>query len=150
MTILCCIFERKNMFRFRFIFLLSATAIFVSCNNKGETPDDSNVTYLSEQDTNTLKIGDSATISISYPQGTNFYRYELSDSLHLVQEIGHETRPGNPDEAGGAMGESFTVKAVHAGNTTIHLTDKSGGAAKMFNKDSTLVNHRAYILHIIE
>ena len=133
----------------KIIAFIFSVSLLMACNSRKETWEDHR-NYISEYDSNSMKIGDTAAISVSYPQGTNFYQYELVDSLQLVQQVDHEVREGRADEAGGAMGESFIIKAVRPGTTIVKLVDRSGGAQQQLLKDSSWKNYRSYTIEITQ
>lgn len=101
--------------------------------------------YLYQDSMNVLMLGDSAYIHISYPQGTAFHQYQLTDSAALTMVTSHQKNEGNAGNSGGSMGETFYLRTVKTGQTVLRLTDVSA-AALVAVKDSTSKyrNYRNY------
>jgi hypothetical protein len=78
--------------------------------------------------TNTLQVNQQASIVTKFPGGTNYYRYQVRDSLQLIKVISHKIRVLNPGLMGGPIEETFIIKALKPGSTIVYLINDSFGA----------------------
>jgi hypothetical protein len=114
--------------------------LFCCCNQAATVTD--KAIYLYEDSLHTLTLADSAYIHISYPQGTAFHQYQLTDSAGLTIITQHQKHPGNPTNSGGSMGETFYLHPIKTGQTILRLTDVSAGALQAARDTSS--NYRNY------
>lgn len=103
--------------------------------------------YLYQDSLNQLQLGDSAYIHISYPQGTAFHQYQLTDSAALTIVTSHQKNEGNAANSGGSMGETFCLRTVKTGQTVVRLTDMSAAAQQAAADDNTA--YRNYLIYPI-
>jgi len=83
---------------------------------------------LASDKTNTLQVNQQASIVTKFPGGTNYFRYQVSDSLQLIKVISHKIRVLNPGLMGGPVEETFVIKALKPGTTIVYLINDSFGA----------------------
>jgi len=83
---------------------------------------------LTSEKNNTLQVNQQASIVTKYPGGTNYFRYQVRDSLQLIQVINHKIRVLNPGKMGGPIEETYLIKALKPGKTIVYLINDSFGA----------------------
>lgn len=85
--------------------------------------------------TNILQVNQQASLVTKHPGGTNYFRYQVRDSLQIIKVISHKIRVLNPGLMGGPVEETFVIKALKPGKTIVYLMNDSFGA--MENKKNS-------------
>lgn len=83
---------------------------------------------LKEGKSNTLQVNQQACIVTKHPGGTNYFRYQVRDSLKIIEVTSHKIRVLNPGLMGGPVEETFMIKAIKPGTTIVYLIKDSFGA----------------------